>query len=97
MAVVVGDRLIAGILSSIRNDYWRLRNLRVSQSALRAALYRKVRQKKHQLIAMGIDPEELRLWCRCFTRTASHLTQERYIAHRNDRMVLGLPVIDNTI
>ena len=54
------------LLNDIRNHYWRIRNARKHDQAVRRRYYRKIQKIKAALIDDGFDPELLRLYCRQF-------------------------------
>jgi hypothetical protein len=68
-------------LAQIRNIYWHIRQVRPFQTALRRKHYRDASKIKEHLISSGIDEEELRLWCRTFTKKfakSAELRLQRY-------------------
>lgn len=50
----------------IRNYYWHIRSARPFEQAKRRRYYRYVEKEKRLLLAAGVDPEFLRLYCRQF-------------------------------
>lgn len=48
----------------IRWCYWNLRYLRAWDSAGRRRMYRRIRKERERLVAGGVDPEYVRLYCR---------------------------------
>jgi hypothetical protein len=52
------------LFSEISAYYWRIRALRPYQRARRRWLYRQVGKRKAALIALGVDAEYVRLFCR---------------------------------
>lgn len=80
-------------LAEIRNLYWHVRALRPWQGAKRRKLYRQIAKQKAVLIAGGFDPEELRLWCRRYSRCYQAAAGRRYEAYLQNK----LNISENTL
>lgn len=52
----------------IRNLYWHLRAVRGYDLAARRRYYRLIAVEKKRLLEAGVDPEEIRLFCRSLSR-----------------------------
>lgn len=82
--------MISNRLGLIRNLYWRLRSLRPHQSADRRRLYRWIAEEKKALLALGVDAEELRLWCRSLSCPRNGSLRARLLRYRADKCAMGL-------
>ena len=67
--------------SRIRNLYWSLRAVRGYDLAARRRYYRLIAVEKKRLQEAGVDPEEIRLFCRACSMPDCPHAERRYRAY----------------
>ena len=65
--------------SKLQNIYWRIRFQR--RKNLKRKYYRHAAAEKKRLIASGVDPEELRLFCRTLAKRHCEHAERRLAAY----------------
>lgn len=65
--------------SEIRSLYTRLRFCRSWNDACRRRWYRRIRKSKLRLLEAGVDPEQLRLYCRYLKNPKDEARRQRYL------------------
>ena len=67
--------------SKLQNIYWFIRYQR--RKNLKRNYYRQAAAEKKRLIASGVDPEELRLYCRTLAKQHCEHAERRLKAYRS--------------
>lgn len=67
--------------SKLQNIYWRIRYQR--NKNLKRKYYRYAADEKRRLIESGVDPEELRLFCRTLAKQHCEHAERRLKAYRS--------------
>lgn len=64
--------------SVLSNLYWHLRYIRPFDQAARRRHYRKIAHEKKRLIETGVDPEQVRLFCRWLANPKNNAASIRF-------------------
>lgn len=68
------------MFSKLNNLYWFIRYTRIK--SVKRKYYRYIAQEKQRLIQVGVDAEELRLYCRHLSNLRNERAENRLAAYR---------------
>ena len=66
---------------ALQNHYWHLRSIRRFDTAARRRYYRLIADEKKRLQQVGVDQEEIRLFCRMLSNLQNKNAETRYRAY----------------
>lgn len=67
--------------TELRHLYWKMRTLRKWDKSPRVVLYRRIASEKKRLVELGVDQEQIRLYCRVLVNPANRNAHLIYMAY----------------